>query len=122
MYIRMSSTRLHNLPCEYKAQESSKKHFAQHISYKYNGEAYDSRIPCLTVINGQMGPELLSYNRADVDSFLKGTYSNNLENPRRDFTPRLKKLNEAKFIEIPDTLIPEPFVVEKCQRLDIFRR
>ena len=118
----MSSTRLHNLPCTYKVQEKSKKKIADHISYKYNGEAYDSRIPGLTVINGQMGPELFSYNRADVDSFLKGTYMNNLENPRREFTPRLKKLGEAKFIDIPKTLIPEPLVVEKCQRLDIFRR
>ena len=118
----MSSTRLHNLPCEYKAQEKGKEHIAQHISYKYNGEAYDSRIPGFTVINGQMGPELFSYNRADVDSYLKGTYTNNLENPRREFTPRLKKLKEAKFIEEPNILIPEPLIIEKCQRLDIFRR
>lgn len=118
----MSSTRIHNLPCTYKAQEQRKQHVAEHISYKYNGQAYDTKLPGFTVLAGQVGPDQFAYNYANVDSFLKGTYFNNLENPRREFTPRIKCLKTAKFIETEPTYIPEPLVVEKCQRLDIFRR
>ena len=112
----MASTRFINAPCDYKLQQDRKSNIANYLTYKYSGEAYTNNTPGFNILPGQVGPTSLAYNYADVDSYLKGTYTNNLENPRREFTPRLKKPAQLNFFKTSEVYLPKSLVIENCMR------
>uniref|UniRef100_A0A6C0KFE1 Uncharacterized protein n=1 Tax=viral metagenome TaxID=1070528 RepID=A0A6C0KFE1_9ZZZZ len=118
----MCSTTIKNSPNDYCIQESNKDNYASLVYYKHKLEAYNTQIPDAGINMGPINASILSHNYADIDSFLKGTYFNNLEKPRREFTPRIKKFKSIAFFDRLTTYIPEPLVIENCQRPDIFRR
>ena len=70
---------------------------------------------------GAMPPDVLSRNYADVDSFLKGTYFNNLENPRENINVKLRNLDSVAFFERPEVFLPDAIEIDK-NRPTIFRR
>jgi hypothetical protein len=112
----MSSTRSNNLPCNYKSEQQRKEIVASYQTYRYAGQSYQNNSPGFNVLAGQVGPSTLSRNYADVDSFLKGTYQNNLENPRGPFTPRLIKDEPLNFFNRSPVFLPQPIVNETCNR------
>jgi hypothetical protein len=116
----MASTRFRNCPGDYKIQERNKANAREWVSYDYKTNA--SILPNAGINMGRIPAYLLSNNQADIDSFLKGTYFNNLEDPRRGFTPRIKKVKEVSYFEKDPVLMPEPLIVERNQRPEIFRR
>jgi hypothetical protein len=118
--LQMASTRLRNAPGDYKIQERNKATAREYLAYDYKTNA--SILPNAGINMGRIPAYLLSNNQADIDSFLKGTYFNNLEDPRRGFTPRIKKVNEVSYFEKDPVLMPEPLIVERNQRPEIFRR
>ena len=81
-----------------------------------NGYAYDTRLPGNGLNPGQLPWSTLSYNPADIESFLFGINSTNLVNPAPSLTPELKCLQTANIFKTKDVIMPVPLVVPKNQR------
>ena len=118
--LQMASTRFRNAPGDYKIQERNKATAREWVTYDYKTNT--SILPNAGINMGRIPAYLLSNNQADVDSFLKGTYFNNLDDPKRGFTPRIKKVREVSYFEKDPIIMPEPLIVERNQRPEIFRR
>ena len=65
---------------------------------------------------GQLPWTTLSYNSADIESFLFGINATNLVNPAPCFVPEIAQLDMTNIFNKGVTLMPEPLVVEKNQR------
>lgn len=117
----MSSTRLKNAPCEYKQEQRSIKEAKDYVNYYNKLHHSNTRFPTFGINMGNMPADVLSSNYADVDSFLKGTYFNNLENPKKDISVEINTMKCATFFERPEILMPEKLTVDK-NRPVIFRR
>lgn len=116
----MASTRIKNSLGDYRLQESNKINAREYLTYDYKTNS--NILPNAGINNGKMPAYILSNNQADIDSFLKGTYFNNLTEQRKPFTPRIKKVQEVSYFEKDDIIMPEPLIVERNQRPEIFRR
>ena len=81
-----------------------------------NGQAYDTKLPGNGLNPGQLPWSKLSYNPADIESFLFGINSTNLVNPAPCLTPELKCLKTVNVFKMPDVIMPVPLVVPKGQR------
>jgi hypothetical protein len=114
----MASTRSKNTPGNYCLQQSEYAGSRQYTIYKNSacGEAYDTKLPGVGLLPAQIPWNKLSYNAADIESFLFGINSTNLVNPAPCLTPELKNLQSANVFDKGPTYIPEPLVVEKNQR------
>jgi hypothetical protein len=114
----MASTRNKNTPGNYCLQQREYEEGRQYTGYKYSaaGEAYQTRLPGNGLNPGQVPWNQLSYNSADIESFLFGVNSTNLVNPQPCFTPELKYLATANIFNKDNIYIPEPLVIEKGQR------
>jgi hypothetical protein len=114
----MASTRNHNTPGNYCLQQRS---YTESRNYLINKDsphaaAYDTRLPGNGLLPGQVPWTQLSYNAADIESFLYGIGSTNLVDPKPCFTPELKRLQSANIFEKGPTYMPEPLAVSKTQR------
>lgn len=114
----MASTRNNNTPGNYCLQQKSYGEARHYLSYtnSANGVAYNTRLPGDGLLPGQIPWNKLSYNAADIESFLYGINSTNLVTPQPCFVPELAQLQSANIYEKSNTYIPEPLVVEKNQR------
>jgi len=114
----MASTRNKNTPGNYCLQQLEYSQSRQYTIYKNAapGEAYDTKLPGNGLLPGQIPWNKLSYNSADIESFLFGINSTNLVKPQPCLTPELKNLSTANVFEKGPIYIPEPLVVEKNQR------
>lgn len=114
----MASTRNINTPIDYALQQNEFRQFENYTLYTNSqyGEAYNTQLPGIGLLPGQIPGNNLSYNAVNTESFLFGINSTNLVNPAPTFTPEIKSLNSANVFELKPTFIPEPLVVEKYQR------
>jgi hypothetical protein len=114
----MASTRSKNTPGNYCLQQREYKGSREYTGYKNSayGEAYSTKLPGNGLNPGQVPWNKMSYNPADIESFLFGINSTNLVNPQPCFTPELKYLETANVFKKDKTYIPEPLVIEKGQR------
>ena len=114
----MASTRNINTPGNYYLEQKEYKHFEDYTLYPNSqyGAAYNTKLPGNGVNPGQIPWNQLSYNPAQIESFLFGINSTNLVNPQAPIVAELKDLETINFFERCPTLIPEPLVVEKSQR------
>ena len=81
-----------------------------------NGFAYDTKLPGNGLNPGQMPWSTLSYNPADIESFLFGINSTNLVNPSKPLTPELKYLQSANIFKYEPVIMPIPQAIPKYQR------
>ena len=95
----MASTRNKNTPGNFCLDNRQNVRIETWQLYKNgaNGTAYDTRLPGNGLNPGQLPWNTLSYNPADIESFLFGINSTNLVNPAPALTPELKYLNTAYF-------------------------
>ena len=114
----MASTRNKNTPGNYCLDQRQNVGIESWQLYTNgaNGLAYDTRLPGNGLNPGQLPWNTLSYNPADIESFLFGINSTNLVNPAGPLRPELKTLETANFFEKGAILMPEPLAVEKKQR------
>ena len=116
----MTSTRLNNDKGEYCQQQRNMRLAEQFTLYKYKCISGDSAFPCVGINTPAMtngyNNNVLSKNTSDVESALFGINSTNLVNPRQPVHCQAKQLPEASFFPLPKKFLPEPLVVEKCQR------
>ena len=114
----MASTRNKNTPGNYCLDQRQYSQMMNWSLYEHSshGQAYDTKLSGNGLNPGQMPWNTLSYNPADIESFLFGINSTNLVNPAAPLTPELKNLSSANLFKMPDTIMPNPLVVEKFQR------
>ena len=114
----MASTRNKNTPGNYCLEEREYAQSRQYTLYKNSayGAAYDTKLPGNGLNPGQFPSNQLSYNSADIESFLFGINSTNLVKPAQPLTPELACLKTANVFETSPVYMPEPLVVEKHQR------
>ena len=114
----MASTRNKNTPGNYCLDQKQNVGIETWQLYQNgaNGLAYDTRLPGNGLNPGQLPWTTLSYNPADIESFLFGINSTNLVNPAPCFVPEITKLSSANIYENKPVYMPEPLVIEKNQR------
>jgi hypothetical protein len=114
----MASTRNVNTPGNYCLEQRQFKESEQYTLYPNSqyGAAYHTNLPGNGLNPAQIPGNKLSYNAADIESFLFGINSTNLVNPAPIFTPELKKLESANIYNSQEIYIPEPLIIEKNQR------
>jgi hypothetical protein len=114
----MASTRNKNTAGNYNLEQMQYKQSENYKLYPNSqyGAAYNTNLPGNGLLPAQIPWNKLSYNAADIESFLLGINSTNLVNPVPCFVPEFKSLNSANIFKKEATLIPEPLVIEKNQR------
>lgn len=117
----MASTRLKNAPCEYRNQQDTRLRAYKYVNSYDKLHNQNTAFPELGVNMGNIPGDMLSRNQADIESFLKGTYFNNLEEPIKNFTAEIKEVENVKFFNRPELLMPRDLQVGK-NRPVIFRR
>ena len=114
----MASTRNKNTPGNYCLDQKQYTDNSAWTLYKNgaHGQAYDTRLAGTGLNPGQLPWTTLSYNPADIESFLFGINSTNLVNPAPTLTPELKCLKSANVFKMPNIIMPVPLTVPKGQR------
>ena len=114
----MASTRNKNTPGNYNLENIQYRSYETYTLYPNSqyGAAYNTKLPGNGLTPGQIPSDKLSYNAADIESFLFGINSTNLVNPAPCFVPELAKLNSENLFKTEPVFIPEPLVIEKNQR------
>jgi hypothetical protein len=114
----MASTRNKNTPGNYCLDQKQYTDSSAWTLYANgaNGEAHDTRLAGNGLNPGQLPWTTLSYNSADIESFLFGINSTNLVSPAPCFAPELKCLKTANVFKMPDVIMPIPLTVPKGQR------
>ena len=114
----MASTRNKNTPGNYCLDQKQYTDNSAWTLYANgaHGQAYDTRLAGNGLNPGQLPWTTLSYNPADIESFLFGINSTNLVNPAPCLTPELKCLKMANVFKLPDIIMPVPLTVPKSQR------
>ena len=118
----MASTRNKNMPGEYCLRQMSNMHSTNFMTYHGAALNKTNLLPCAGVLHGKVPNTVLSENSTDIESFLLGINSTNLIRPRPNFTAKINCLQSLSFYERLQPYIPEPLIIENCQRPVIFRR
>jgi hypothetical protein len=114
----MASTRNRNTPGNYCLEQRQFANSENYTLYKNSqyGAAYNTQLPGLGLLPGQIPGNQLSRNTPDIESFLFGINSTNLVNPAPALTPQLNNLCQANIYNSQPTYIPQPLVIVKEQR------
>lgn len=114
----MASTRNKNTIGNYNLETSQnyKSQFYTLYPNSQYGNAYDTKLPGVGLLAGQIPSNQLSQNSCDIESFLYGINSTNLVTPQNTFVPELKYIPSANIFYKPPTIIPQPLVIERNQR------
>lgn len=118
----MASTRNKNTKNDYCLEQRENRQFENYTTYNLKRTAYDTRHPCFGVNVGYRPNNVMAYNATDIESSLYGINSSNLVNPQPEVKPELKTHKSVSFFDRPQVYVPEPLIIEDCQRPDIFRR
>ena len=117
----MSSTRLNNSPNEYKHQKFSNIMADQYVNFSQKLHHTNSKFPTFGINMGSMPADVLSRNFVDVESYLHGTYFNNLEKPRKSIDVKINDMKSVAFFNKDKVYVPEELKIDK-NRPTIFRR
>jgi len=118
----MASTRNNNMRGEYCLEQVSNKQGQNYATYKGKRTNDIFLLPCAGINPAQVPGNILSKNSTDVESYLLGINSSNLVNPQRPVQPEINPLKNLSFYTRLQPYLPEPLVIEGCQRPVIFRR
>tara|TARA_Y100001980_G_C14549082_1_gene330728 strand:+ start:1561 stop:1902 length:342 start_codon:yes stop_codon:yes gene_type:complete len=104
----MTSTRDRNSTYNY---NSFKKQNNSVMNYNTNYESTHNK-SCISALGSIQvsGPDVLSKNFADTESFLRGTYFNNLEEMKKSFTSDIFERDVLSFYKKPTVLMPYPII------------
>lgn len=112
----MASTRIRNLPGDYAVRKRINSDTRNYQTSRDKAYAYKTYFPAVGVNVGQLPNYMSAVNQTDVDSFLKGQYFNNLEKPKDEFTADVKSYSGLSFFPRDKLIMPNPLVIENCQR------
>ena len=105
----MTSTRDINSISNYNLFKESNKN---KINYNLNHNASHNRHNLISELGTiqKSGSDILSENHTDIESFLRGTYFNNLEEKKTTFTADLQERDVMSFYDRPKVIIPYPLI------------
>lgn len=114
----MASTRNRNTPGNFKLEQWSYEQNRIHQVYKHspNGEAITTHFAGNGLIGGWMPRTELSHNPVDIESYLHGTGSTNLVEPKTDPVLQRKTVNSLSIADRLPILLPKPLYIEPNQR------
>jgi hypothetical protein len=114
----MASTRNKNTPGNYELEQWSLEQSRVQQSYLYqpNGQAITTHFAGNGLLPSWMPPTLLSKNSVDIESFLRGTGTTNLVNPKPDTEPSLIPVESLNIADRLPLLLPKPLFIEPEQR------
>lgn len=114
----MTSTRNKNTPGDYALEKQNHSTFFQAQTYENSssGCAYTPYLAGNGLLPGRCPATKLSHNACDIESFLFGIGSTNLENPKGPVTAELRQIQSVNIIKKAETLMPEPLVIDANQR------
>jgi hypothetical protein len=114
----MASTRNRNTPGNFKLEQWSYEQKRIHQVYKHsaNGEAITTHFAGNGLIGGWMPRTELSHNPVDIESYLHGTGSTNLVEPKSEPVLQRKTVNSLSIADRLPLLLPKPLYIEPNQR------
>lgn len=117
----MASTRNKNTQGNYDLEMRAHRAFEDNILYENSAwgvTAGSTYLPGDGVYNTKIPYTQLSHNGVDIESFLRGTHSTDLDNPAASamHLPELKYMKSLNIYKKPEMVLPVPLVVEKNQR------
>ena len=114
----MASTRNRNTPGNFKLEQWSYEQNRIHQVYKHspNGEAITTHFAGNGLIGGWMPRTELSHNPVDIESYLHGTGSTNLVEPKTDPVLQRKTVNSLSIADRLPVILPKPLYIEPNQR------
>jgi hypothetical protein len=116
----MASTSNRNYNGNYDAEQRQyRDHLAfQQYIHNSSGQAYTTHLPGTGLLAGQVYSANLSTNNIDIESFLRGTGTTNLVNPKEstNVKPDLVNLDSLNIHEKLPVILPRNLVIERNQR------
>lgn len=114
----MASTRDRNQPGDYRCEQKSKQLVSDYFMYENSqyGKPMQSMFPGDGLLTGRMVPTELSRNSCDIESFLYGIGTSNLETPFERPIAEIRSLKSLNVIDRLPVVLPDPLVIEPNQR------
>lgn len=114
----MADTQSRNLPGNYALEKWAKqKRFDMNVYiHQSQGQANQTQLPGNGLLSGRYAGRDLAKNDTDIESFLFGIGSGNLETPQPVVKPDIRALDTLHVIQKQSTPVPKPFAIEENQR------
>jgi hypothetical protein len=114
----MASTRNKNTPGDYALEKQAiqRQHQERMYIHQSQGQAKQTNLPGNGLLSGKYAARDLAKNDCDIESFLFGIGSTNLENPLPAVTPQLNTIKSINVMEKMPMQTPRPFSMEPNQR------
>tara|TARA_B100001093_G_C26781547_1_gene994855 strand:+ start:1044 stop:1415 length:372 start_codon:yes stop_codon:yes gene_type:complete len=116
----MASTRLRNSPGQYCIDQQREHLERQYLVYKGKKVPDRSYLPGFGINAGNMAGaynhKILSNNTPDLESYLFGIGASNLVKPNNKPPMLINKMDDIKFFNQTDAIMPTPLVIENRQR------
>lgn len=115
----MASTRTKNTPGNYQMEKQQITNIFNNISYVDSVKAQNIHFPGDGLLPSRHANTELSNNSCDIESFLLGIGSTNLENPLPEVKPDINKLKSLHVIDKIPMILPQDLIVQPKQRPNI---
>ena len=114
----MADTQSRNLQGNYALEKWAKqKRFDMNVFiHQSQGQANQTQLPGDGLLSGRYAGRDLAKNATDIESFLFGIGSGNLENPQPKVKPDIRPLDSLHVIRKQKTQVPKTFAIEENQR------
>ena len=114
----MASTRNKNTPGNYESEQVSLNQQKDWLLYEHGagGRTQTTYLAGNGLLAGRHGPDQLSSNATDIESFLYGVGSTNLVNPQGPVVPLMTPIKSLNIFQKGPVYVPKPLVVERGQR------
>jgi hypothetical protein len=115
---KMASTRNKNTPGNYALEKHAYQKGNSMLLYAHapQGNAYQTNLPGDGLLPGRIAASNLSHNSCNVESYLFGIGSTNLENPQTPLKYQPKSVDSLHMINKTPMVMPEPFGILPNQR------
>tara|TARA_Y100000590_G_C15235335_1_gene831651 strand:+ start:66 stop:410 length:345 start_codon:yes stop_codon:yes gene_type:complete len=113
------STSNRNRKSEYFLEKNKNQRMLQ---YNVSDFKISNKNPNRGINYGKIKPTSICSNYIDVENYLLGINSVNLEKQFQPFSTSIAILPSVRFFENRKTFLPEPFILEKSNRPNVFRR
>lgn len=105
-------------------QRINKNHFENKTNINF-ALSKETALPDFGINMGSMKGDILSANPVCIENEMFGLNTLNgkyqMKKRRENFTPRIKNLDKVKFFEVQEKVhLPNPLIIEKNQRPEIF--
>jgi hypothetical protein len=112
----MASTRNKNTPGDYASEKKAIQLQVDYNTYHSYGVPSVNYLPGDGLLSGKVASASLSNNFCDIESYLRGIGSTNLETPQPEIVPSIKQLKSLAVMEKTPLIVPGDLVVEHGQR------